>query len=55
MCYECQAISKTILHYRQIEKLTTDHATLDSIRILIAKLEADKAQIQCAATVRFEK
>ena len=57
MCYGCQTINKAILHYRQIEKLTTDQATLDSINILIAKLEADREQIhsECSAASRFGK
>ena len=42
MCHECQAINQTISHYRGIEKLTTDTGTLDSIHILIARLEDDK-------------
>jgi hypothetical protein len=56
MCYECQTIDKTILHYRQIERLTTDQSTLDSIHILIARLEADKQHVrfECGTESRFE-
>lgn len=43
MCYECQGIDRTISHYRQLEKFTTDRRTLDSIGILITRLEAAKA------------
>lgn len=42
MCYECQGIDQAIGHYHQLERLTTDRQTLDSIRILIGRLEADK-------------
>ena len=54
MCYECRGIDQSIGHYRQLEKLTTDRQTLDSIRILIAKLEADKKALHpdTAQTIR---
>jgi hypothetical protein len=42
MCYECHGIDQTIGHYHRLKELTTDQQTLVSIRILIAKLEADK-------------
>ena len=53
MCHECQIINQTISHYRQLEKLATDNGTLDSIHILIAKLETDKQAIhpECSAAI----
>lgn len=54
MCYECQGIDRTIGHYQQLGRLTTDRRTLDSIDILIARLEADKNALHRGTTPTTE-
>lgn len=42
MCHLCEEANKTIEHYRRLGRHVTDQRALDSIEVLIAKLEADK-------------
>jgi hypothetical protein len=42
MCHLCEEANKTIEHYRSLARHVIDQRTLDSIAVLIAKLEADK-------------
>jgi hypothetical protein len=42
MCARCEEIDAKITHYREMATFIMDRVTLDSIDILIARLEAQK-------------
>lgn len=43
MCEGCRKIEEKIAHYREMASYVMDGATLDSIDVLIARLEEEKA------------
>jgi hypothetical protein len=45
MCDKCEEIDKKIVHYRRISSSITDQFTIDGIKDLIVRLEAQKAAL----------
>jgi hypothetical protein len=42
MCEGCRKIEEKIAHYREMASYVMDRPTLDSIDVLVARLEAEK-------------
>jgi hypothetical protein len=42
MCEKCVEIDGRIEHYQNLSSLVTDQRTLDAIKLLIARMEAEK-------------
>jgi hypothetical protein len=45
MCWKCEEIDKVILRYRILSSRVTDRQTLDGLKHLIEKLEAEKKSL----------
>ena len=45
MCWKCEEIEKSILHYRTLGARVTDKQTLDGMQKLIDLLEAEKKDL----------
>ena len=42
MCEKCVAIDGKIEHYQNLSSLVTDQRILDAIKLLVARMEAEK-------------
>jgi hypothetical protein len=45
MCWKCDEIDKVIVHYRTMSARVTDQLTLEGLRQLVNKLQAEKSAL----------